>query len=37
MSQSLPYDEINFETCVSLEEILDTPDDSDSGYFIEVD
>ena len=37
MSQSLPYGEIIFKTCVSLEEILNTPDDSDIGYFSEVD
>ena len=38
MSQSLPYDEIKFETeNVCLEEILNTPDDSDIGYFLEID
>ena len=38
MSQSLPYDEIKFETeNVCLEEILNTPDDNDIGYFLEVD
>ena len=38
MSKSLPYDDINFETeNVCLEEILNTPDDSDIGYFLEVD
>ena len=38
MSQWLPYDEINFETeNVCLEEILNTPDDNDIGYFLEVD
>ena len=37
MSQSLPYDEIKFDTNVKLEDILNTPDDSDIGYFIEVD
>ena len=38
MSQSLPYDDIEFETeNVGLEEILNTPDDSDIGYFLEVD
>ena len=38
MSQSLPYDDINFETeNVFLEEILNTPGDSDIGYFLEVD
>ena len=38
MSQSLPYDEIKFETeSVCVEEILNTPDDNDIGYFLEVD
>ena len=38
MSEALPYDEIKFETDnVCLEDILNTPDDSDIGYFLEVD
>ena len=37
MSQPLPYDEIKFDNEVELEDILNTPDDSDIGYFIEVD
>ena len=37
MSQYLPYDEIKFDNTVKLEDILNTPDDSDIGYFIEVD
>ena len=37
MSQYLPYDEIKFDNTVKLEEILNTPDDSDIGYFIEID
>ena len=37
MSQPLPYDEIKFNKNVKLEDILKTPDDSDLGYFIEVD
>ena len=37
MSESLPYDEIKLDTNVELEDILNTPDDSDIGYFIEVD
>ena len=38
MSQALPYDEIKFETeNVCLEEILNTSDDNDKGYFLEVD
>ena len=38
MSQALPYDNIKFETeIVRLEEILNTPDDNDIGYFLELD
>ena len=37
MSEPLPYDEIKFDNKVKLEDILKTPDDSDIGYFIEVD
>ena len=37
MSESLLYDEIKFDRDVKLEDILNTPDDSDIGYFIEVD
>ena len=37
MSQYLPYDEIKFNNTVKLEDILNTLDDSDIGYFIEVD
>ena len=37
MSQFLPYDEIKFEKDISLEQILNTPDDNDIGYFLEVD
>ena len=37
MSQPLPYDEIKFDKNVKLEDIKNTPDDSDIGYFIEVD
>ena len=37
MSESLPYDEIKFDNNGKLEDILNTPDDSDIGYFIEVD
>ena len=36
MSQMLPYDEIKFEKDFCLEEILNTPDDNEIGYFIEV-
>ena len=35
--QLLSYDEIKFDKNVKLEDILNTPDDSDIGYFIEVD
>ena len=37
MSEPIPYDEIKFDQNVELEDILKTPDDSDIGYFIEVD
>ena len=37
MSEPLPYDEIKFDKNVNLEDILNTPDDSDTGFFIEFD
>ena len=37
MSEPLPYDEIKFDNNVCLEDIINTPDDSDIGYFLEVD
>ena len=37
MSESLPYDENKIDNNVELEDILNTTDDSDIGYFIEVD
>ena len=37
MSQPLPFDELKFDKNVKLEDILNTPDDSNTGYFIEVD
>ena len=37
MSQPLPYDEIKFDNNIKVEEILNTLDDSDIGYFVEVD
>ena len=37
MSQPIPYDETKFEKNVKLKDIINTPDDSDFGYFIEVD
>ena len=33
MSKPLPYDEIKFDKSVELEDILNTPDDNDIGYF----
>ena len=36
MSEPLPYDEIKFDNNVNLEDMLNTPDDSDIGYFAEV-
>ena len=35
MSQYLPYDEIKFDNNIKLEDILNTSDDSEIGYFIE--
>ena len=37
MSEPLPYDEIKFDNDVKLEDILNTPDDNDIGYFVEAD
>ena len=37
MSESLPHDEIKFDRNVNLEEILNTPDDNDIDYLVEVD
>ena len=37
MSQTLPFDEIKFDENVKLEDISNTPDDSDIGYFVEID
>ena len=37
MSEYLPYDENKFDTNVKSKDILKTPDDSDNGYFVEVD
>ena len=37
MSEPLPYDEIKFDQNINLEDILNTPDDSDIGYFVEAD
>ena len=37
MSQPLPYDEIKFGRNVCSKEIIITPDNSDIGFFLEVD
>ena len=37
MSQPLLFHEIKFDRKVSLEDISNTPDDSDIGYFLEVE
>ena len=37
MSEYLPYDEIKIDNIIELEDILNTPDDSDIGYFVEID
>ena len=37
MSEPFPYHEIKFDRNVELEDIINTPDDSDIGYFVEVD
>ena len=37
ISQPLLYDGIKFDQNVKLEDMLNTSDDSDIGYFIEVD
>ena len=37
MSESLPYGEIKLDKSVELEDILNTPHDSDIGYFVEID
>ena len=37
MSQPLPYGEIRDDSNIDLEELLNTPDDSDIDYFIEID
>ena len=37
MIQSLSYDEIKFDKIVKLRDILNTEDNIDVGYFLEVD
>ena len=37
MSESLPYDEIEFDKNFKIEDMLYTIDDSDFGYFFQFD
>ena len=37
VGEFLPYAEIKFDEIVELEDILNTPNDSDIGYFVEAD
>ena len=37
MSQPLPYDEIEFDRIVNLDDILNIPNESHIGYFVDVD
>ena len=37
MSQPLTFDEIKFDQNIKLEDLINTPDDSDIGYFVEAD
>ena len=37
MSQSLPYQDLKFDSSTDIETILSTPDDSEIDYFVEVD
>ena len=37
MSQSLPYQDLKFDPSTDIETILSAPDDSEIGYFVEVD
>ena len=37
MSEYLPYDQIKFDKNGKIEDKLNTPDDNDIVYFIEVD
>ena len=37
MSQPLPYGEIKFEKDFCINKLLNTPDENDIGYFVEVD
>ena len=37
MVQQCPFDNIIFDNCIKLEGILNNPDDSEIGYYIECD
>jgi hypothetical protein len=37
MSESLPFKDIKFDNNVTLEEVLNTKDDNETGYILEVD
>ena len=37
MMQKLPYKDFEFTTTLTLDELLNTPDDSDRGYYIVCD
>ena len=37
MSQALPYKDLKFDNDIKLEDILNTPDDSDVGYIVKCD
>ena len=37
MSETLPYDEIKLDRNIKFKDIINTPDDSDIGCFVEVD
>ena len=36
-SQLFTYDQVKFDINIKLEDIINTPDDNDFGYFIEID
>ena len=37
MSQFLPYDDVKINTEITIDEILNTPDENETGYVIECD
>jgi hypothetical protein len=37
MVQSLPYKDLKFRNDITIEQILNTPDDSEEGYMVECD